>query len=271
MVLGVFALALALVYSKSSLLDPVKERISDVTFPFYWVTEIPTDIREWWDYRFTSRQTLIQENEGLRTELLVHKRKTQQMASLSAENTRLRQLLNSADTIEDRVLVAELIGVSPNPMMHKVMINRGTQDGVYEGQPVVDAYGLVGQVVETGQKTSMVLLITDSSHALPVQLNRNGLRLVAEGQGDLEQLRLRHVSGTMDIQEGDLLVSSGLGQRFPAGYPVAVVEKIEFDPGKPFATVLARPMAELNRNRHMLLVFDRSHQLNAAKARQQEP
>lgn len=262
---------MAFLYSKSTLLDPIKERMSDVTYPFYWVTELPDGIRAWWGERFVSRQHLMQENETLRTELLVHKRKTQQMASMAAENTRLRQLLNSADTIEDRVLVAELIGVSPNPMMHKVMINRGTNDAVYEGQPVVDAYGLVGQVVEVGRSTSMVLLITDSSHALPVQLNRNGLRLVAEGQGDLEQLRLRHVSSTMDIQVGDLLVSSGLGQRFPAGYPVGLIERIEHDPGKPFATVTAKPMAELNRNRHMLLVFDRTHQLNAAKTRNQEP
>lgn len=265
------ALIMAILYSKSTLLNPVKERMSDVTYPLYWVTELPAGIRAWWGERFISRQQLMQENETLRTELLVHKRKTQQMASMAAENTRLRQLLNSADTIEDRVLVAELIGVSPNPMMHKVMINRGTNDAVYAGQPVVDAYGLVGQVVEVGRSTSMVLLITDSSHALPVQLNRNGLRLVAEGQGDLEKLRLRHVSGTMDIQVGDLLVSSGLGQRFPAGYPVGLVERIDHDPGKPFATVTAKPMAELNRNRHMLLVFDRTHQLNAVKTRNQEP
>lgn len=256
-VLALLALAIALIYSKTDWLDGVRQRVSDFTIPLYWVTDIPGQVSRWSEDRLASKVDLQEENKALRTEVLVLKRKLQQMASLTAENTRLRQLLNSADTIEDRVLVAELIGVSPDPMKHKVMINRGTDDGVYIGQPVVDAYGLVGQVVEVGRHTGRVLLITDSSHALPVQVNRNGIRLVAEGQGNLFELQLRFVSSTMDIQEGDLLVTSGLGQRFPPGYPVALVERVSHDPGKPFATVIAKPMAELNRNRHVLLVFDR--------------
>lgn len=255
--LALLALSVALIYSKTDWLEGVRQRVSDFTLPIYWVTDIPGQISRWSGDRFASKGDLQEENKALNTEVLVLRRKLQQMASLTAENTRLRQLLNSADTIEDRVLVAELIGVSPDPMKHKVMINRGTIDGVYVGQPVVDAYGLVGQVVEVGKHTGRVLLITDSSHALPVQVNRNGIRLVAEGQGDLFELQLRFVSSTMDIEEGDLLVTSGLGQRFPPGYPVALVEKVTHDPGKPFATVTARPMAELNRNRHVLLVFDR--------------
>lgn len=255
--LALLALAIALIYSKTDWLEGVRQRVSDFTVPLYWVTDLPSQISHWSEDRLASKGDLQEENKALRTEVLVLKRKLQQMASLTAENTRLRQLLNSADTIEDRVLVAELIGVSPDPMKHKVMINRGSVDGVYIGQPVVDAFGLVGQVVEVGKHTGRVLLITDSSHALPVQINRNGIRLVAEGQGDLFELQLRFVSSTMDIQEGDLLVTSGLGQRFPPGYPVALVDKVTHDPGKPFATVTARPMAELNRNRHVLLVFDR--------------
>jgi rod shape-determining protein MreC len=254
--LALAALVIALIYSKTDLFSGVRQRVSDFTVPFYWLTDIPGQLGRWSQDRLASKENLQEENKSLRMEVLVLKRKLQQMASLTAENTRLRQLLNSADTIEDRVLVAELIGVSPDPMKHKVTINRGSVDGVYVGQPVVDAYGLVGQVVEVGKRTGRVLLITDSSHALPVQVNRNGIRLVAEGQGDLNELQLRFVSSTMDIQEGDLLVTSGLGQRFPPGYPVALVVSVTHDPGKPFATVAARPMAELNRNRHVLLVFD---------------
>ena len=256
-VLALLALVIALIYSKTDWFSGVRQRVSDFTVPLYWLTDVPSEMARWSEDRLASKMDLQEENKTLRTEVLVLKRKLQQMASLTAENTRLRQLLNSADTIEDRVLVAELIGISPDPMKHQVMINRGTIDGVYIGQPVVDAYGLVGQVVEAGRHTGRVLLITDSSHALPVQINRNGIRLVAEGQGDLFELQLRFVSSTMDIQEGDLLVTSGLGQRFPPGYPVALVEQVSHDPGKPFATVTARPMAELNRNRHVLLVFDR--------------
>ncbi len=248
---------LALTYIFSDWLTPVRNRATDLAYPFYWVTNIPSRIGEWGSELLTPREDLRAENDSLRTELLIHKRELQKMASLAAENVRLRQLLNSAEMIKDRVLIAELIGVSPDPLEHTVIVNKGSEDGVYLGQPLLDAEGLMGQVVSVGTKASKVLLITDSTHALPVQINRNGVRLIAEGTGNLYQLTLRHVFSTVDIQEGDLLVSSGLGQRFPAGYPVAVVEKITYDPGEPFAQVIARPMARLNRSRHVLLVFDR--------------
>jgi len=195
----------------------------------------------------------------MKAELLIHKRKLQQMASLAAENVRLRQLLNSAEMVKDRVLVAELIGISPDPLTHRVIVNKGLQHGVYLGQPLLDAAGLMGQVVEVSDYTSQVLLITDATHALPVQVNRNGVRAVAEGIGDLYQLKLRHLANTVDVREGDLLVSSGLGQRFPVGYPVAKVVSVVHDPGQPFARVVARPEAQLNRSRHVLLVFSGEH------------
>ena len=183
------------------------------------------------------------------------KRKLQQLGALAAENVRLRQLLNSAKIISDRVLVAELISVSPDPLIHSVTLNKGSADGVYAGQPLLDAHGLMGQVTEVGEFQSRALLITDATHALPVQVNRNGVRAIIEGVGDLYRLDLRHLANTVDIREGDLLVSSGLGQRFPVGYPVAEVVSVERDPGQPFAQVQVRPKAQLNRSRHVLLVF----------------
>lgn len=228
-----------------------------VTTPFYWVADLPDRMGEWSDENLVTRTDLLAENDALKEELLILKRKVQTMASLAAENMRLRQLLNSTEMIQDRVLVAELIGVSPDPLVHLVVVNKGTSDGVYLGQPLLDASGLMGQVVEVSANSSRVLLITDSSHALPVQVNRNGVRAVAEGVGDLYSLKLRHVSNTVDIREGDLLVSSGLGQRFPVGYPVAEVVSVVHDPGKPFATVVAKPKAHMNRSRHVLLVFSR--------------
>lgn len=169
-------------------------------------------------------------------------------------------MLNSADTLNQRVLVADLIGVAPDPNIHKVFINRGARDGVYIGQPVVDAFGLIGQVVNVGRTNSIVLLISDTSHAIPVQINRNGERLIAEGRGSVFELGVRHVPSTLDIREGDLLISSGLGDTYPPGYPVAVVQKITYDPGRPFANVVAIPKAQLNRNLHMLLVFAKENQ-----------
>jgi rod shape-determining protein MreC len=123
------------------------------------------------------------------------------------------------------------------------------------GQPVLDARGLMGQVVELMPYTSRVLLLTDTTHSIPVQVNRNGLRAIASGTGNPERLELRHVADTADIKEGDLLVSSGLGQRFPAGYPVATVKEVIHDSGQPFAIVRAVPTAALNRSRYLLLVF----------------
>ncbi len=202
----------------------------------------------------------MEENKRLKSETLLLTAKVQKLAALEAENVRLRELLNSSALLDDSVLVAELIGVSPDPLRHQIIINKGVDDGLYVGQPVIDALGLMGQITEVGPVYSRALLITDSTHALPVQVNRNGVRSIAEGTGLLHELILRHVAATTDIQVGDLLVSSGLGQRFPVGYPVGVVTEVTVDPGQSFATVTATPSAALNRSRYVLLVFTRSEQ-----------
>lgn len=241
-------------------LEPLREKLAQWVTPFYQITNVPTRVNDWRKGTFVSHAELKAENEALRTELLIHQRKLQQLASLAAENVRLRQLLNASQMLQDTVLIAELIGVSPNPLSHKVVINRGTRDGAFKGQPVLDAFGLMGQVTEVGESSSTVLLISDSTHAIPVQVNRNGVRAIAEGTGDLNSLSLRHVSANTDIRAGDLLVSSGLGERFPVGYPVAEVLQVVRDPGKAFLTVIAKPMARLDRSRHLLLVFENRDQ-----------
>ncbi len=245
---------------KTSWLKPVRQQLNFLIIPFYQLTDIPRRFNDWSDNVFASQSDLRSENESLKIELLIHQRKLQQMAALAAENVRLRQLLNATDMLQDKVLIAELIGVSPNPISHTVIINRGSKEGVYERQPVLDAFGLMGQVIEVDEENSRVLLLSDPTHAIPIQVNRNGVRAIAEGTGDLNRLNLRHVSINADIREGDLLVSSGLGDRFPVGYPVAEVEQVVRNSGQAFARVIARPMARLDRSRHVLLVFD-SHGL----------
>jgi rod shape-determining protein MreC len=236
-------------------LDPVRSKLDLLVVPVYWVADIPHRVGSWFDTHLISRKELQTENELLRNKIRIQESKLQQMASLVAENLRLRQLMNSSEIVQDRVLVAELIGVSPDPLDHIVIVNKGSNDGVYKGQPLLDAFGLMGQVVSVTPYTAEVMLITDNTHAIPVQITRNNVRTVVEGVGDLYSLRLRFVSSTMDIKEGDILVSSGLGGRFPIGYPVAQVDSIEHDSGEPFATVVARPAAQLDRSRHVLLVF----------------
>lgn len=236
-------------------LKPVRSQMGLVLSPFYGVADFP--VRAWEGVRdqFTSRSELQAENERLKAEQLLMQRRLQKLATLTEQNVRLRELLNSSALVDDKVLVGELIGVDPNPFTQRILIDKGEKDGVFQGQPVLDASGLMGQVVEVMPYTARVLLLTDTTHSIPVQVNRNGLRAIAVGTGNPERLELRYVADTADIKEGDLLVSSGLGQRFPAGYPVAVVKEVLHDTGGPFATIRAVPTAKMNRSRYVLLVF----------------
>lgn len=236
-------------------LQTARAMLDTLASPIFWIANLPTRLGEWSTTHIQSRSQLLEENERLRRENLVLQGLSQQMASLQAENVRLRKLLNSSALLRDDVLVAELIGVSPDPERLQLVLNKGERDGVFVGQPLIDADGLMGQIVEVSSGTSRALLITDVTHSVPVQVNRNGVRAIAEGTGELGSLEVRHVSSTTDIQEGDLLVTSGLGGRFPEGYPVAVVTEVERDLGEPFARVLAVPSAALDRTRHVLLVF----------------
>ena len=236
-------------------LETTRSLLDTLAAPIYWVADLPTRLGDWSEEHLQSRAQLLQENERLRRENLVLQGRSHQMSSLQAENVRLRALLNSSALLRDDVLVAELIGVSPDPVRHQLVLNKGETDGVFVGQPLIDANGLMGQVVEVSAGHSRALLITDATHSIPVQVNRNGVRAIAEGTGALGTLEIHHVSATTDIQEGDLLISSGLGGRFPVGYPVAVVSQIERDPGRAFARILAVPSAALDRSRHVLLVF----------------
>jgi rod shape-determining protein MreC len=257
LVLSACSLLLIFAGQRFQWLNDIDAKLSVIATPFYWVADIPSRLSDWGSDSLISREALQEENSQLKAEAMLLKAKVQKLASLEAENVRLRELLNSSALLDDTVLVAELIGVSPDPLHHYIVINKGVDDGLYIGQPILDALGLMGQVVEVGPKHSRAMLITDATHALPVQVNRNGVRSVAEGVGLLHELDLRHVADTTDIRVGDLLVSSGLGGRFPVGYPVAVVTEVTADPGQPFLNVRAQPSAQLNRSRHVLLVFSR--------------
>ena len=258
LVLAVLSVALMVVDARFDVLKPARSQMSLVLMDAYWVTDLPERLWQGVSSQFGSRTELVAENEKLKTENLLLQGRMQKLAALTEQNVRLRELLNSSALVNEKVEVAELIGVDPNPFTHRIIINKGERDGVVLGQPVLDARGLMGQVVELMPYTSRVLLLTDTTHSIPVQVNRNGLRAIASGTGNPERLELRHVADTADIKEGDLLVSSGLGQRFPAGYPVATVKEVIHDSGQPFAIVRAVPTAALNRSRYLLLVFSDS-------------
>lgn len=255
LVLAVLSVALMVTDARFAFFKPARNQMGTVLMQAYWITDLPQRLWQGVSSQFSSRTELVAENEKLKTEALLLQGRVQKLAALTEQNVRLRELLNSSTLVNEKVEVAELIGMDPNPFAQRIVINKGERDGVVLGQPVLDARGLMGQVVELMPYTSRVLLLTDPTHSIPVQVNRNGLRAIASGTGNPERLELRHVADTADIKEGDLLVSSGLGQRFPAGYPVATVKEVIHDPGQPFAIVRAVPTAALNRSRYLLLVF----------------
>lgn len=237
-------------------LDQVRYTMAYLTAPVYWVADIPTRASFCIYDVFVSHRDLIEENAELRQELLFAQRELQLLANLATENTLLRELQAAAQTLHAEVMAAEIINVSNDPGSRRVLINRGAHDGVEQGHAVLDAHGIMGQVVEVLPFTSWVLLVTDSRHGIPVQVNRNGERSIARGSRVGSDLELEFVPDTADIIEGDLLVSSGLGQRFPKGYPVAEVVQVRHDPGQPFAIIRARPLAQVDRTRHVMLVIE---------------
>lgn len=232
----------------------VRQGLSLLLTPIQWLVDLPTRIADDLSDVLVTRRSLVKENTQLRSDVLLLDQQVQQMTMLLEENKRLRELLKGRDRIENKVQLAELIGVNPDPFQHQVILGRGSEDSVFNGQPVLDAGGVFGQVVDVSHYTCRVMQITDSRHALPVEITRNGFRSIALGKGVLDELELEHVPDTADVRVGDLLVTSGLGGRFPQGYPVARITRVLRDPGRPFSMVKAEPTARLANSRHLLLV-----------------
>ncbi len=249
-------------------LKPVRNALSIVTETVVTVTDLPRRAFVGLDEAIATRNTLTAENARLMQENLVLQRHVQRLAALTAENSRLRELLNSSALLDSNVLVAEIIGVDPDPSRVEVIIDKGAADRLYVGQPVLDASGIIGQLIVVGPSQSRVILITDHRHGLPVEINRNGVRSIAIGTGKPGLLQLQYLAATTDIRVGDLLVSSGLGGVFPRGYPVGRVSRVERDPRETFMRVDVLPTAAIERSRHVLLVF--AQQLQATLMQQVE-
>ncbi|MCG9747980.1 rod shape-determining protein MreC [Shewanella sp. Isolate8] len=260
-----FRLTLAIVLSVILLvandrLEPVRQSISSLLSPLQYVANIPGVVLDWSAESIATRNMLAKQNKQLLRQQLLMSERLQRFEHLRQENDRLRALLGSPVHMDSKKMVAEVMEVASDPFRHYVVLNHGARSGVFVGQPVVDAHGVVGQVVEISELTSRVLLISDVTHAIPVRVTRNDVRLVAQGIGELDELELRHVAKSTDLRVGDLLVSSGLGKRFPEGYPVARIMKVERDDGQSYATVTAQPLAALDRIRYLLLIWPDGNQ-----------
>jgi rod shape-determining protein MreC len=250
------ALLLMLLDRQQGYLDTARHTLSVVVYPLRWAVNAPFAMARWTGEALTTRAQLRDENAALDQERTELRLRLQKLEALEAENERLRELMGSARGLSERVLVAELMRVDLDPFKHRVLLDKGGNDGLADGQPVIDADGVFGQVAHAGPATAEVVLITDPSHALPIEVNRNGMRTIAVGTGDIDRLTLPYLPNSADIIEGDLLVTSGLGGRFPRGYPVGRVTSVTRDATRAFAVVDAQPAAALNRSREVLVVFD---------------
>jgi rod shape-determining protein MreC len=253
--LVIASIALMTLDHRQRTLEGIRSTLSVVVYPMQYLVNLPFDIADWASESLASRNRLLADNRELRARELDAQFRLQKLAALERENRRLRAMLQSSDLGWERVLIAELMSVDSDPFKHRILLDKGSKDGVFVGHPLLDAAGVMGQVVHVSPFTSAAILITDPSHAIPVQVNRNGLRAIAVGTGETRGLDIPNIPNNADIREGDLLVTSGLGQRFPAGYPVARVSKIVRDPTEPFATISAVPLAHLDRAREVLLVW----------------
>ena len=253
--LAVVSLISMVVDHRNDYLSQVRQVFSIAVYPIEIAVNFPFKTWRWAAVSLAERTTLLSDNAELKGAQLNYDVRLQRMAALEAENGRLRAMLDSSSRVDDRVLVAEILAVDLDPYRQHFLINRGLEDGVYVGQALLDANGIVGQIVGVEVFTSEAVLISDADHALPVSVNRNGLRTIAVGTGDSGRLRLPYLTNSADIEFGDFLVSSGLGGVFPSGYPVGRVLEVNRRPGQSFAEVIAEPVAKLDQAREVLLVW----------------
>lgn len=249
------SLVLFFLDSRLDYFKPVRSALSTVVYPIQVTASLPTSFVSWMGDFFQDREALREQITVLQANNMLQNIRLQKMQALERENMRLRELLGSSFRLQERVQVAELLTVDLDPFSQQVVIDKGNNYGVYVGQAVLDAKGVMGQVTETSPISSRVVLLTDPSHSIPVQINRNGLRAVVTGRGLGEKLQMDFLPHNADVRVGDLLVTSGLGDRFPVGYPVGEVVAVDFPQGKAFADIQVEPAASLSTSREVMLVL----------------
>lgn len=235
-------------------LSSVEQFLVRAVWPIQYTVDLPLRALEQSQLFFSERLNLLAENGNLQQEHIHLQAQVQKLQALEAENQELRKLLQTVGKEKDSFSEARLIHVDADPFSQQIVLNKGKKDAIEMGQPVIDKEGLVGVVLALNDKTSRVLLLTDKGFAVPVQSVRSGERAIATGSGFGSELRLNYVPRTADFVEGDQLVTSGLGGKFPAGFPVGVITSIQHDPSTRFTLIGVRPSAKLGQLRHVLFV-----------------
>lgn len=231
-----------------------RQRLSALAEPVWWLAASPARLAEGTSALFRSREQLQEENVRLSRALQVNASRLHRLAAVAEENQRLRELLGGTRGYRLSAQLVGIVDVDLDPARQRIVLDAGSNDGVQVGQAMIDAGGVLGQVIEVGPRRATGLLLTDPDHAIPVQVARSGLRTIAFGTGRSHVLRLPNIPQSADIRVGDRLVTSGIGGRFPAGFPVGVVEELHPDDTRLFVVAQARPAARLDRGLEVLLV-----------------
>jgi rod shape-determining protein MreC len=252
---SLLALGLIIVDKRYDHLGRIRRVLSVVAYPVQVAVASPFDGWNWFKDSVTTRDALRADKAKLEAELRVAQFRLQRYEALEAETQRLRALRDSTAGVTDRFVIGDVMDVDLDAFRERVLVDKGAGDGVYVGQAVLDAGGVFGQVARVGQLTSEVILVSDPAHAIPVQINRTGLRTIAVGTGDLSRLKLPYLPTSADVIAGDLLVTSGLGGGFPAGYPVGTIAEVKRDPAQSLADVDVKPAAALDRSRELMFVW----------------
>lgn len=252
---ALLALGLIIVDKRYDQLGKIRRLLSIVAYPVQVAIASPFEGWNWFRESVNTRDALRADNTRLEAQLRVAQFRLQRYEALEAETQRLRALRAGAAGVASRFIIGDIMDVELDAFRERVLLDKGASDGVFIGQAVLDAGGVFGQVARVGQLTSEVILVTDAAHAIPVQVNRNGLRTIAVGTGDMGHLKLPYLSTSADVVAGDVLVTSGLGGGFPAGYPVGTVADVKRDPSQSLAEVDVRPAAALDRSRELLFVW----------------
>ncbi len=256
LVLVLFCSALLIFFDhKMNSFESARGFLQSMVSPLQYLATAPKQMMNWASENIVTRRQLIADNEQYKVNELIFHEQALQLDIVQRENDRLRELLASPLRTEAKKMVAEILAVDSDPYTHQVVINRGANDGVFEGQAVIDDQGIVGQILHVGTISSRVLLITDVTHAVPVRISRNGVRLIASGVGVIDRLTHNYVPHSTDIRSGDLLVTSGLGSKFPEGYPVATVTSVIQDESRAFSQIQSEPVAKIDRLRYVLLLW----------------
>jgi rod shape-determining protein MreC len=252
---SLLALALIIVDKRYDHLGKIRRLLSVVAYPVQVAVASPFQGWHWFRDSVTTRDALRADKSKLEAELRVAQFRLQRYEALEAETVRLRALRENTASVTDRFVIGEVMNVDLDAFRERVLVDKGAGDGVYVGQAVLDSGGVFGQVARVGQLTSEVILVSDAAHAIPVQINRNGLRTVAVGTGDTNRLKLPYLPTSANVVAGDLLVTSGLGGGFPAGYPVGTIAEVKRDPAQSLADVDVKPAAALDRSKELLFVW----------------